>query len=189
MRLFKSILPVLLLTSLTLSAKVIVIDVKKTLQSAKTIKTIIIVGYRESLLFYRFLNSKDTLSIYCDSRRTSEPFRLALIEKKVMLNTDLAGKWPNVGQEVLIVINLNDRVALFAIKKGNDYRFWDPNSVPFANSVFLIPKERPYKPLENCVDWGQNLGQNEDNSFWRCTDGCLVIAFDLTKSRFKGVDR
>jgi hypothetical protein len=182
------ILSILLLTSLTVSAKVRVINVKKTLQEAKTIKTIIIIGYKESLLLYRFVNSEDTLSISCDTKRISEPFRLTLIEKNVILSTDLSGKWPDIGQEVLIVINSNNRVSLFAIKKGDDYRFWDPNSIPFANSVFLIPMERPYKPLDNCVDWGQLLRLNKDDSFWRCTDGCLVIAFDLKKSRFKGVD-
>jgi len=170
-----SIVIFILLTSLTVNAKVIVIDIKQYLQDAKTIRTIIVLAYKDSTMFYRFQNSKDTLSISCRTKQYSEPFRKTLIDKKVMLKTDLAGKWPTIGQKILIVINKNNRVSLFAIKIGDDYRFWDPNSVPFANSIFSIPKERPYKPLENC----KNSGRSENANYWTCTDGCLLIAFDL----------
>ena len=170
-----SIFTIFLLTSLTVNAKVILIDIKKTLQEARTIKIIIVLAYKDSTMFYRFQNSKDTLSISCKTKQYSEPFRKSLIDKKLMLQTELAGKWPSVGQKILIVINKNNKVALFATKTGDDYRFWDPNSVPFANSIFSIPKERPYKPLENCND----LGRSENANYWTCSDGCLVIALDL----------
>jgi hypothetical protein len=169
-----SIVTFILLISLTVKAKVIVID-KQYLQDAKTIRTIIVLPYKDSTMFYRLQNSKDTLSISCRTKQYSEPFRQTLIKNKGMLKTDLAGKWPTVGQKVLIVINKNNRVSLFATKTGDDYRFWDPNSVPFANSIFSIPKERPYKPLENCND----LWRSENVNYWTCTDGCLLIAFDL----------
>jgi hypothetical protein len=170
-----SILTIILLTSLTVNAKVILIDIKKTLKEAKTIKTIIVIAYKDSTMFYRFQNSNDTLSISCKTKKSSEVFRQTLIDKNFMLKTDLAGKWPSIGQKVLIVINKNNKVALFATKTGDDYRFWDPNSIPFANSIFSIPKERPYKPLENCND----LGRSENANYWTCSDGCLVMALDL----------
>lgn len=170
-----SIVTFTFVTSFVSNAKVIVIDIKKTLQDAKTIKTIIVLGYKDSTMFYRFANSKDTLSINCKSKQFSEPFRQTLIEKKVILKTDLAGKWPAVGQKIIVVINKCNRVSLFATKIGEDYRFWDPNSVAFANSIFSIPKERPYKPLVNC----NGLGRSDNENYWTCSDGCLVIALEL----------
>lgn len=170
-----SIVTFILVTSFVSNAKVIVINIKKVLQDAKTIKTIIVLGYKDSTMFYRFENSKDTLSINCKAKQFSEPFRQNLIDKKVMLKTDLAGKWPTIGQKVIIVINERDRVSLFATRSGDNYRFWDPNSVAFANSIFAIPKERPFKPLETC----DNLRVGGNANYWTCSDGCLVLALDL----------
>jgi len=178
MKRFISTSILIMLASLTVNGKVITINIRAYLQEAKTIRTIIIIAYKDSTMLYRYQDSKDTVSISCRAKQYSEPFRQTLINKKVMLKTDLAGKWPKPGQKVLIVINKTDNVSLFAIKTGDDYRFWDPNSLPFANSVFSIPKERPYKPLNTC----NNPGSNENTGFWMsCPDGCLVIASDLTE--------
>lgn len=170
-----STLTIVLLTSLTVNAKVIFIDIEKTLREAEKIKIIFVIAYNDSTMFYKFQNSNDTLSISCETKKTSEPFRQTLIDKKVMFETDLAGKWPSVGQKVLIVISKNNNVILFATKTGDDYRFWNPNSVPLANSIFLIPKVNPYKPLDYCND----MGKLTDNKFWSCADGCLFGASSL----------
>lgn len=113
-----SIATFIIVTSFVANAKVIIIDIKKTLQDAKTIKTIIVLGYKDSTMFYRFENAKDTLSINCKARQFSEPFRQTLIDKKIILKSDLAGKWPTVGQKIIVVINKWNRVSLFATKTG-----------------------------------------------------------------------
>ncbi len=52
---------------------------------------------------------------------------------------EFGGKWPSVGQNVLMVIDSANLLNLLAFRVKNDYRFWDPNSIPFANSIFIIP--------------------------------------------------
>ncbi len=163
------ILALVFTTSLTVSAKLTIIYIDQALKEAKAIRSIIIIGYTDSLMLYRLKNSKDTLKINCQVKDFSEPSRLLLIEKHVINENDLAGKWPKVGANVLLVINSRNRVSLFATLEGLNYRFWDPNSIPFANSIFYILKESHSLPLSTC--------QQEDIThakYWVCTDGCIL---------------
>jgi hypothetical protein len=152
------------------------IDIQKVLNSAKNIQNIIVFDYNDSIMFYGIKNKIDTLKINCKIRKDSEKYRFGLIEKNRIEKTNLAGKWPDIGQEVLIVIDQNNKVSLFATKLKNDnvYRFWDPNSNQFSTSIFSIIMERPYLRLYDCAD------KIEKNSkYWTCTDGCLMIATDM----------
>lgn len=63
---------------------------------------------------------------------------------------------------------------LFAKKMGEKYRFWDPNSVPMANTVFVVPDEKPFIPLDDIMDWG-----NPHPGLLFCEDGCYAIARDI----------
>ncbi len=166
------ILTLVLISTYNAQAKVRLIHIDQSLNRAKSIKKIFIIGYNDSMMLYKLLNSNDTLRIYCQTKKESESFREILMVRKLITKTDLTGKWPNIGQQVLIVVDSINEVSLFAIKSGNNYRFWDPSSTPYSNSVFIIPKEKPYKPLEICTDWDPDKNDN----YWRCTDGCLVEA-------------
>ena len=172
MRLQTTILTLLVLTSVTVNAKTYLIDIKEKLNQASHIKTIVVYGYRDSVMLYGTIGQSDTLTLGCRLRKKSEEFRLSLIEKKAIKNSDLAGKWPDPGDKVLVVINSAGRVELFAKRLNNKYRFWDPTSIPFGNSVFLIPKEPEYQPIDNCDDIFPGLREG----YLTCTDGCLVIA-------------
>ncbi len=156
----------------TANAKVKFLYIKELLRNAKTIKSIIVIGYNETTMLYKFENGNDTFKISCKVKEQSEGFRIALIKGGGMLETDLAGSWPKVGQQVLIVISKVNHALLFANKEGGYYRFWDPNSIAFANSIFVFPKEKSFKPLKLCID---NLSiKKESESFSSCSDGCLV---------------
>ena len=84
MRHFIYSLIILFFTTLRASAKLIVIDIRQTLAEATVIRSVVVIGYKDSMMLYRLENSKDTLRVLCKTRSFSEPFRLLLIEKKVM---------------------------------------------------------------------------------------------------------
>ena len=172
------------LTFVAVNAKVRSIDIKKTLDSAKVIQMITIFEYTDSLLYYGYVGSSDTLSISCINRKSTESFRLDLIKKGAIKRTNLAGKWPAAGDTTLIVINKNNQVELFANLKNDRYRFWDPNSMPFVNSVFWIRKERPFVQLEECQSDLNTIG-GDDSDYWTCADGCYAIRYDIDRKMKK----
>jgi hypothetical protein len=172
------------LTFITVNAKVRSIDIKRTLDSAKVIQMVTIFEYTDSLMYYGYVGSSDTLSINCKVRMSTESFRLDLIKKGVMKETNLAGKWPEGGDTTLIVINKTGHVELFANLENDRYRFWDPNSMPFVNSVFWIRKERPFVQLEECQSELNTIG-GDDSDYWTCTDGCYAIRYDIDRKMKK----
>lgn len=166
------------------NAKVRSIDIKSTLDSAKVIQMVTIFEYADSLMYYGYIGSSDTLSINCKVRTLTETFRIDFIKNGIMRETDLAGKWPKIGDTTLIVINENDEVELFANLKNSLYRFWDPKSMPFAYSVFLVKNERPFVQLEKCQD-ELNKFDRYYSDYWTCTDGCYAIEYDIDRKMKK----
>ena len=155
--------------ALTANAKLIMIRVKQVLDEATAIRMVRIFGYRDSVMLYGYLNSKDTLTVDCKRREGAEDYWKFMTGRKLIAPDGLAGKWPGARENVLMVLK-HGRVMLFAKLKGGDYRFWDPNCVFGANSVFEIPKEKPFNPLPDCG----NIITSGDA--WVCSDGCLVTA-------------
>jgi hypothetical protein len=118
-------------------------------------------------------NSNDTLIL--KSKRGGF-LNVEKINTDLILPTkEIAGSWPSIGQNVLMVIDKTNSIKLFAFKLGNYYRFWDPNSGPFANSIFFIPKEKTFKRLPVCLQI-----TDDKNDYWNCTDGCLVDATSIS---------
>lgn len=159
----------LLFTSFRMGEKVIFIYIDQKLAQAKTIQLVKVHAYTNSSLVCVNIKSNDTLRInarYSKEIRLNEKSTIGIDENP---NNEWAGKWPAIGQEVLMVTDSLNRPRLFAFKIGNDYRFWDPYSGPFANSVFWFPNKQPYKQLPLCLEINTNRTE-----FWNCTDGCLV---------------
>lgn len=172
MRAFKIIVTfslLIILTSFNSKMKVSFIYIKKELDIAKVIQEIRIYGYSDSAMLYGTTNSRDTLTIKSNRGKFLNLKEAVKINSDGMLKNELGGKWPEVGQRVLVIIDTTLSIRLFAFKTDDQYRFWDPNSIPFANSIFLIPKEKSFKQLPICLDY---LGDKTD--FWSCSDGCLV---------------
>jgi|GEM_PF-6168924 len=178
MKRFVSLLILFAAISGSASAKLIMINIKEVLQEAAIMKTIIVTGYEGSEMLYQVNGSNKIFRIDCAVKKSSESFREMQIKGKFMKPSDLSGKWPEIGQTVLILISSKNRVLLFAAKSGTNYRFWDPNSIPFANSMFEIPKESSFKPVPGC----QNI-HPDDADYWFCTDGCLV-SVDRVKEHY-----
>lgn len=164
-----SIILLSFLASFNSRKKVSFIYIKQELDIAKVIQTITVYNYTDSTMLYGIANSNDTLII---KSKRGKFLNLSQV-KKIIIGDDskqeLGGNWPAIGQSVLMIVDTTSSVRLFAFRVRNDYRFWDPNSIPFANSIFFFPKEKPFKQLLVC----QQL-VDDKNGFWTCTDGCLV---------------
>ncbi len=166
------IVALLVMMALTADAKLIMVRVKQILDEATAIRMVRIYGYKDSVMLYGYLNSKDTLTVDCKRKEDAEYYWKFMTEHKHMAPGCLAGKWPEAQEKVLMVLK-QGKVKLFAKVKGDDYRFWDPNCVFGANSVFEFPKEPPFKPLLGCDNMIVGTGA------WVCSDGCLVTAAAL----------
>lgn len=160
-----------ILTSFNLGKKVSHIYIKDELHNAKFIKTIIVYNYSDSTMLYGIINSNDTLNIKSKRGRFLNLKESIKIKKEFDVSEELAGKWPDIGQNVLMVVDTTNAVRLFGLRKNNEYRFWDPNSIPYANSIFIFPKEKPFKPLPICLQY-----LDTKNEYWNCSDGCLIDA-------------
>jgi hypothetical protein len=160
-----------LLLSFSLKKKVFFIYIKHELDIAKAIQTVTIYNYTDSTMSYRTAKSNKTLIIKSKRGRFLDLKKASKISVKDDLKQEFGGKWPTIGQSVLMVIDSTNSVKLFAFRVDNDYRFWDPNSIPFANSIFFIPKEKPFKQLPICLQI-----PDDKSGYWTCTDGCLVDA-------------
>jgi len=57
------------------------------------------------------------------------------------------GFWPRSGDTCLAVIDLNNKVSLFAMVKDDKYIFWDPYVNSSSNSIFLF--DSPFESYPN----------------------------------------
>ena len=158
------------LTSFSLKRKVSFIYIKHELNIAAAIQKIKVYGYTDSTMLYGIGNLSDTLVIRSKRGKFLNLLKTVKVVKDKHLNQELGGSWPAIGQSVLMISDTNNLVKLFAFKVDTCYRFWDPNSIPFANSIFLIPKEKNFKQLPICA---QAINAKD---FYSCSDGCMVDA-------------
>lgn len=149
--------------------KVRVLQLDKVLGDAKKIQKIIIAGYGDSTMLYKTEYSNQIQSVDSRHRLVSEQFRKSLIEKNYMKDSDMAGFWPKKGDSVLMLVNGVGKTEVFAKKTNGKYRFWDPNSIPFSNSIFVFPSSPPYYALVSCRQYLESRQE-----YMSCEDGCLV---------------
>lgn len=81
------------------------------------------------------------------------------------------GYMPQKGEEVLIVINKENQVSLFANLKNSVFRFWSPF---FTRSTALFYFKEPALKLENKDGITDRLGEYET-----CWGGCLLSKSEL----------
>lgn len=158
----------LFLTSSGTDRKVRLIYIDILLRDAIQVKTIIVSSFTDTSMMYSDLSGKKS-TVQCKHREASEEFRKNLIKSKYISDNDLAGLWPRKGDTVLAVFTKANKIEVFAKKIGRHYRFWDPNSIPFSNSIFIFPSTPPYFILPIC----KQLMAPSDN-YTSCEDGCLI---------------
>ena len=75
------------------------------------------------------------------------------------------GYWPAKGEQVLLILDEDGAISLFAAKQGEDYRLWSPS---FTGSLALFQFKAPAKRLPDCE--GVEALEGE---LLTCWDGCL----------------
>jgi len=84
------------------------------------------------------------------------------------------GYWPRVGEQVLVVLNKEGELSIFAHKVGDHYRFWSPS---FTGSVALFHYQSPALPLPDC----ESITEMDGSEWQNCWDGALYPIAELTE--------
>jgi hypothetical protein len=159
-----------------LFAKTIPIPVDSIFNHMTDISEIKVIGYvGDSIMKYIDNESQDTLKLNCKWKKYSES-SIRIIKDNDSTYNSLEGTFPEVGETLLILTyEYGGNRILFARKENDHYRFWDPKSIPFANSVFFVAKNGIYKPTELCEEDYQT--KNE----FHCSDGFLIEEKEFEK--------
>lgn len=168
MKKFLLFIPLLFL--LSAGERVRMIDIAAEIKAAEIVRRVVVLEYDDSTMYCRYLDGGKPIPVYCQTRELSEQFRQELM-KRDTANELLQGKWPDPGDTVLLVYG--QLRALFAHREGTDYRFWDPYSLPFANSAFVF--RAPFRPLSFCEE------DSRPDAVTICFDGCLLAISEITE--------
>ena len=170
---------ILIFTLVTFSAeaKSRSIHIKSTLENAEMVAVVTIYGYTDSTMLYGLPGAADTLSFNCRVNANKRLMTPETYTEVISDTANLAGKWPPPGHSVLMVTAQRSRLLLFAMVINDKYRFWDPRSGPFANSIFWIKQTQSFMPLKNCGEY--DTGDDNYPNYWICPDGCYAKIEDI----------
>lgn len=156
--------------------KTIPIPVDSIFNHIKSLSEIKVIGYvGDTLMNYIDIESQDTFQLDCKWKKYSEA-ETRIIKENDSTYHSLEGTFPEVGETLFILFYEYGRnECLFARKENQNFRFWDPNSIPFANSVFFVAKEGIYKPTEWCKT------EYQTQTEFYCSDGFLIEENDFEK--------
>lgn len=141
-----------------------IIDFNKEIKNAFLIRYVKVSGYSDSSITINDPSSKTSLSFNSKGKKYADIIRKRMLE----INKNdpaMQGYWPKAGDSILIVADSMRSVRLFAMKKGDDYQFWDPN-LDLNGSWFRF--SAPARPTDYCVKSFPDQQSNND-----CFDGCL----------------
>lgn len=171
-----TLLGLMIISHSQLSAKTIPIPVDSIFNHITDISEIKVIGYvGDSIINYIDIESGDTLKLDCKWKKYSES-SIKMIKENDSTYNSLEGTFPEVGETLLMLTyKYGGNRFLFARKEKGHYRFWDPKSIPFANSVFFVARNGIYKPTELCIG-----GYQTDTEF-HCSDGFLIEENEFEK--------
>lgn len=150
-------------------AKSIAFSVDSIFEHITGLSEIKVISYDgDSIMNYIDIESQDTLKLDCKWKKFSEP-AIKTPKDNDSNYTYLKGTFPEVG-EILFMLTYEyiRNGILFARKENELYRFWDPKSIPFAESVYLMVKTGIYKPTELCKEALQTKTE------FYCSDGFII---------------
>lgn len=154
------------------NAEVRGVNLAEELQTASIITPAKIVSYDTDVLKFQPLGSTDVMSARYSTDPTWNPSGFIHAEwppKDEKVN--LTAEWPPVGAGVLLVIDKENVISIFAWLFGEKYRFWSP---VMTGSVAGF----------NCKSLGipiELISKDDPDESW---DGCLV---DKTRITSKGI--
>jgi hypothetical protein len=166
----------MLLSQGPLFAKTLPIPVDSIFKHITGIFEIKVIGYDgDSIMNYIDIESQDTLILDCKWKKYSEP-SIKVQKDNDSKYTSLEGTFPEVGETLFMLTYIYGKNrTLFARKENEQYRFWDPKSIPFANSVFLVSTKGIYKPTELC------MYDYPTKTEIHCSDGFLIEEKEFEK--------
>lgn len=148
------------------------VDLRAELQSAQLVEDVEIEEYTPEGLIFRIQdNPRKPLSARYwgagDSKWVPD------VAAALNFNQDiLTGEWPPRGSKVLIVVDADNVISLFAWKQDSDYRFWSPW---MTGSVASFICELPARPLAGRRPGREGFSAHPNRSW----DGCLVPVAEL----------
>ena len=156
------------------------IPVEKVFESLEQIRDIKVVNYiGDSIMTYIDMESHDTLQLDCKWKKYSES-SIKLAQELDPTYDSWEGTFPKIGECVkMLDYKYGGNRILFARKENGNYRFWDPQSIPFSNSVFFFAKEGICKPTDLC------LNDNQSETEFQCSDGFLIAEKEFEELRNK----
>ena len=197
----KSLYVVLLFSIFCISnksmAKPRTVFLDKELKEAIYFDYVEVIDYTDTSLLFREVEGHD--GFYSPAWLRTQNFTLNARHQAVVLSAKThsgqgfnkgfdkftTGYWPQKGEKVLIVINKENRVSLFARKIADKYRFWSPF---VTGSIALFYYKAPALKLKDHHGLSDNSGD-----YRSCWDGCLLpvkklltYARQSTTSAFKG---
>jgi len=127
----------------------------KELKEASLIEYVEITGYADSMLTVKPVEGKKTFNI---------PVGHVMAMDGIM--DILTSHWPVKGEKVLVVLNTEGKLSLFAYKQDTQYRFWSPHE---TGSLAIFYFKKPAAKLPDQKGLSYDTGEYET-----CWDGCLL---------------
>lgn len=149
---------------LLLPARPHIIDFDKEIATAKTIRYGRVKSYTDSTIAVACPATPAPLVGNCKFWKLAADMRNRMLKNNKWPGM-LKGFWPPAGDSVLVVLGEYNEVRMLAIKKGNDYQFWDP-SFDINGSWFRF--SAPARPTAFCAGMRPGADTLHD-----CSDGCL----------------
>ena len=157
------------LTARLVAAGSLGVDLQKELHAARVVTLARIVAYdQDGLRFQPIPEPAAALSARCSTDPTWSPARFIRDPWPGDDTSGLTAEWPPVGAEVLVVVDADGIVSLFARRIGDDYRFWSPM---MTGSFALFACRPPARPLPGNEIPREQVGADVAPASW---DGCLM---------------
>ena len=150
------------------------VDLQAELKSARLVEEVVVLDYTpEGLRFALPNQDKMVEPLIARYWGAGDSKWVPDVAATLDFNRDaLTGEWPPKGSQVLIVVDPDNVVSLFARKKDADYRFWSPWMTGSVAGFTCAPPARPLPGQADSV-MGPNRG-------W---DGCLVVVAEIAALR------
>lgn len=168
-----SLLSLLLVTS-TADAASLRVDLQQELRDARIVTLARIVAYApDGLRFQPPGHAAPMMARYSETDATWNPGqRVQELPSDDQTPwtawTAWTALWPAVGEDVLVVVGTHGAVSLFAVQRGNTYRFWSPIE---TGSVAVFSCRAPAQPLPGSQIDSAIMGTDLAPA---SQDGCLM---------------
>ncbi|PCJ67678.1 MAG: hypothetical protein COA58_00650 [Bacteroidetes bacterium] len=153
-------------------------SIMNSLTSVKDIRVIEYVG--DSVMIYIDTASLDTFKMDCKWKKLNESAKEMQMARDSSYDS-WEGTFPEIGETVIMVEYDYGRSRILFGRRSHIinglYRFWNPSSIPFANTVFFVPDKMIYGPTTFCSEVNENVTE------YYCSDGFMIMIYAFERKR------